>query len=231
MPPTRVSLTLLSLSVLTRELESSLGGTPAGSYRAEPGASYRSATSHAIAATMERRAQRLQAEWDEILTFLAGAALGAAAGYYLARRFGQSRSLRRRLLRWLRLVAPLWMEEKFLAGDLAERLEHIREAFGATEEWDEEAEDEAPSSVRQLEEGVLEALESDPSLARRPIEIAARDSETIELRGRVRTAEEAERAAALARTVPGVHVVLDRLLVEEGAHPASASAVRDEGRR
>jgi hypothetical protein len=179
---------------------------------------------------MNRDVRKSRLESDEILAFLAGAALGAAGGYYLARQFGQSRSLRRRLLRWLRLLAPLWMEEEFLAGDLAERLERIRTASGAREEWDEEPFDEAVPQERALEEKVLAALESDPVLAQRPIEIAAIDAETIELQGRVRSAEEAERAAALVRSVPGVRVVLDRMIVVEGGHPPVASAVRPRER-
>lgn len=80
---------------------------------------------------------------------------------------------------------------------------------------DEFEEDEVVESTEgsELEERVLEALRNDPILAERAIDIGGIGEETIELAGWVTTEEEAEHAVVLARGVPGVSTVLNRIAV------------------
>jgi hypothetical protein len=65
----------------------------------------------------------------------------------------------------------------------------------------------------ELEERVLEAFRNDPILSERAIDIGGIGEETIELAGWVTTEEEAEHAVVLARGVPGVTTVLNRIAI------------------
>jgi hypothetical protein len=67
------------------------------------------------------------------------------------------------------------------------------------------------SEGSELEERVLEAFRNDPILSERAIDIGGIGEETIELAGWVTTEEEAEHAVVLARGVPGVTTVLNRI--------------------
>lgn len=80
---------------------------------------------------------------------------------------------------------------------------------------DEEEDDEAEADEEgegALDERVLEAFMNDPVLAERAIEIESEDG-TIDLHGRVRTAREVQHAVTIARGVPGVVEVRQRLRV------------------
>ncbi|HSA55030.1 MAG TPA: BON domain-containing protein [Gemmatimonadaceae bacterium] len=68
---------------------------------------------------------------------------------------------------------------------------------------------------RSLETKVLAGFEADGVLGQRAIDIAAVGDGVIELTGWVRSGEEAARAAALARAVAGVEMVLNRLAVRD----------------
>ena len=65
----------------------------------------------------------------------------------------------------------------------------------------------------ELEERVLEAFRNDPILSERAIDIGGIGEATIELAGWVTSEEEAEHAVVLARGVPGVSTVLNRIAV------------------
>jgi hypothetical protein len=65
----------------------------------------------------------------------------------------------------------------------------------------------------ELEERVLEAFRNDPILSERAIDIGGIGEETIELAGWVTSEEEAEHAVVLARGVPGVTTVLNRMAI------------------
>lgn len=67
--------------------------------------------------------------------------------------------------------------------------------------------------LEELEERVLEAFRNDPVLAERAIDIGAIEGGTIELTGWVRASSEIGHALTLARGVPGVEAVIDRLAV------------------
>lgn len=71
-------------------------------------------------------------------------------------------------------------------------------------------------ALEDLEERVLEAFRNDPVLSERAIDIGAIDRGTIELTGWVRAAAEIGHALTLARGVPGVDAVIDRLAVRGG---------------
>jgi hypothetical protein len=60
---------------------------------------------------------------------------------------------------------------------------------------------------------VLEAFRNDPVLCERAIDIGGIGEETIELAGWVTSDEEAEHAVIIARGVPGVSTVLNRIAV------------------
>lgn len=80
---------------------------------------------------------------------------------------------------------------------------------------DADGEDEFASADPELEDRVLEAFVNDPVLAECPVDIGAIHQGTIELTGAVQTREEYEHATTLARGVPGVETVVNRLDVLE----------------
>jgi hypothetical protein len=90
---------------------------------------------------------------------------------------------------------------------------------------DDELEDEGVPN-EGLEERVLEAFRNDPILAERAIDIGGIGEETIELAGWVNSEEEAEHAVVLARGVPGVETVVNRIAVGD-----VEERIRDHSRR
>lgn len=68
----------------------------------------------------------------------------------------------------------------------------------------------------ELEERVLEAFHNDPVLAERAIDIGAIGTGVIELTGWVQASWEIAHAVTLARGVPDVTTVVDRLAVRDG---------------
>ncbi len=82
-------------------------------------------------------------------------------------------------------------------------------------EYDEYEDDEIVESTEGdgLEDHVLEAFRNDPILAERAIDIGGIGESTIELAGWVSTDEEAELAVTIARGVPGVETVLNRIVI------------------
>lgn len=108
------------------------------------------------------------------------------------------------------------------AGGFAGLTSKLRERFGygASEEYaspgaedDFEAEEEYTGAT--LEERVLEAYMNDPVLSERAVDIGEIGEGIIELAGWVETEEEADHAVTLARGVPGVETVVNRLNVGE----------------
>jgi hypothetical protein len=69
------------------------------------------------------------------------------------------------------------------------------------------------SADEELEERVLEVFTNDPILRERAVDIGAVNPATIELTGHVFTAAESEHAMTLARGVPGVVTVVNRLAI------------------
>jgi len=153
-----------------------------------------------------------------ILLLVAGALAGAAAGFYLAQRFGGLSAL------------TAWAGERLgttsrrPAADDPTDDAHRAAAHGSYDGHDEALDDEDSdeddedddgdiSADEILEDRVLDAFSNDPILAERAIDIGAINAATIELTGHVFAAAESERATTLARGVPGVTTVVNRLAI------------------
>ncbi|HMH25618.1 MAG TPA: BON domain-containing protein, partial [Gemmatimonadaceae bacterium] len=67
--------------------------------------------------------------------------------------------------------------------------------------------------AEELEERVLEAYKNDPTLSERAIDIGAVEDGIIELTGIVNSEDEAHQAVVVARGVPGVSTVVNRLAI------------------
>jgi hypothetical protein len=80
-------------------------------------------------------------------------------------------------------------------------------------EDDEEADEGPLDASEELEERVLEAFRNDPILSERAIDIGAIDDGIVELTGWVNADDEAQQAVVVARGVPGVDTVVNRLSV------------------
>ena len=102
-------------------------------------------------------------------------------------------------------------------GDTAEPLGGPVVADDFSDYDDEFEDDEVMESAEgsELEERVLEAFRNDPILSERAIDIGGIGEETIELAGWVTTEEEADHAVVLARGVPGVVTVVNRIAIGE----------------
>ena len=82
-------------------------------------------------------------------------------------------------------------------------------------------------ATRRLEKRVLESLQNEPVLSARAIEIAVVGEGVVELTGAVHAIEEVARASSLARSVPGVTMVLNRIVVRSGGNIDTASVPRN----
>lgn len=81
------------------------------------------------------------------------------------------------------------------------------------EEEDDEAEEDEEPELGSLDARVLEAFSNDPVLADRAVEIEDVGSGDIVLHGRVRNPREVKHAVTMARGVPGVTRVREKLKV------------------
>jgi len=155
-----------------------------------------------------------------IATVLLGAAAGFAVGMFVAQRVGGFNGLTSRFRKAgagpATVGAPRYDE---LTDELDESAEGIEdeEYVGRTEDDDADFNgmDDTGDMVPLLEERVLEAFNNDPILAERAIDIGSIGSGIIELAGWVDNDDEAEHAMTVARGVPGVDTVVNRLLVDE----------------
>ena len=130
-----------------------------------------------------------------LLLLAAGALAGLAAGVYLSQRYGGVAGVTSRL------------KSRFASATKHE---------GEDEEGDEELEEEAfESANEELEERVLSAFTNDPTLRERAVDIGAVAEHTIELTGHVFTERELDHASVIARGVPGVETVVNRLSVRQ----------------
>jgi len=132
-----------------------------------------------------------------IVGVLVGALAGFAAGMFVAQRVGGFSGLTSKI----RKRAGV----RFGAAEAAE-LED--------EELDEYEEDELESEYDEsLEERVLEAFRNDPILSERAVDIGSIGDGIIELAGWVESEDEAEHAVTLARGVPDVDTVVNRMSI------------------
>ncbi|MDQ6717669.1 MAG: BON domain-containing protein [Gemmatimonadota bacterium] len=141
--------------------------------------------------------------------FLAiGAVAGFAAGVLMAEQFGGFRGLTDRI------------KERFGAAD-EDLLDDgdADESDDDDDDYEDNVDEYAASYVApikgsdELEERVLEAYRNDPILSERAIDIGAIQEGIIELTGWVNADDEAKQAVDVARGVPGVETVVNRLAV------------------
>jgi hypothetical protein len=133
-----------------------------------------------------------------LLYLAAGAALGMAAGIFVAQKFGGVSGLTARVRDRIGRAGREEDEDEYY-GDEEDEIE------------DDEEGDFVPDE--QLEERVLEAFRNDPVLSERAVDIGAIGTGTIELTGWVHDAEESDHARTVAGGVPGVESVVNRLEV------------------
>ncbi|HET9426237.1 MAG TPA: BON domain-containing protein [Gemmatimonadaceae bacterium] len=136
-----------------------------------------------------------------VLGVLAGAIGGFALGMYVSQRVGGIEGLTAKLKRVRTPVGGISTASHDAATDYDD--------FDDIEEDDFET-DEADQG---LEERVLEAYRNDPILCERAVDIGSIGDGIIELAGWVDTDDEAEHAVTLARGVPGVETVVNRLAI------------------
>ncbi len=162
-----------------------------------------------------------------ILGAVVGALAGFAAGMYLAQNTGK------------RTPAEVGEADE-------EHTERLRGTRVASKELDEDFEDAAEFENAEyadddeyesddfdvtLEERVLEAFRNDPILSTRAVDIGSLRTGVIELAGVVDTAQEAQHAVTIARGVPGVQSVVNRIVTgihepryREASHGSRAGA-------
>ena len=151
-----------------------------------------------------------------VTSALLGAVAGFAVGMLVAQRVGGFSGL----VESVRRRGRLEDEDAADAGPV------VADDFSEfDEDYDDELEDEGVPN-EGLEERVLEAFRNDPILSERAIDIGGIGEDTIELAGWVNSEEEAEHAVVLARGVPGVETVVNRIAVGE-----VEERIRDHARR
>jgi len=150
-----------------------------------------------------------------VTSVLLGAVAGFAVGMLVAQRVGGFSGLADKVRRRSRSA-----EDEAEASAPA-----VADDFSEYDEEYDELEDEGVPN-EGLEERVLEAFRNDPILSERAIDIGGIGEETIELAGWVNTEEEADHAVVLARGVPGVGTVVNRIAVGD-----LEERIRDHSRR
>lgn len=136
-----------------------------------------------------------------ILGVLVGVAAGLAAGVYLAQRAGGIGGLTSKLRRKREAIEDR-LRGAYGAHEVDEELEEYEEDELELEDYDE-----------ILEERVLEAFRNDPVLSERAIDIGSIGDGVIELAGWVENERESRHAVTLARGVPGVDTVVNRIAI------------------
>jgi hypothetical protein len=145
-----------------------------------------------------------------LFTLALGAVAGLAVGVVVAQRFGGLAGISARL-------------RERLGGKLAEIDDEYDIEDYESDELDD-ADEEDDDVV--LEERVLEAFRNDPILSERAVDIGAIGEGVIELAGWVHDDGEATHAITIARGVPGVETVVNRMAIGE-----IESAFDDNARR
>jgi hypothetical protein len=136
-----------------------------------------------------------------VTSVLLGAVAGFAVGMFVAQRVGGFSGIANRMRRGA--------EE---AGERLHRGHAVADDFA---DYDDYEDDELEAGGSELEERVLEAFRNDPILAERAVDIGGIGEATIELAGWVNSEDEAEHAVTIARGVPGVDTVVNRIAIGE----------------
>jgi hypothetical protein len=138
---------------------------------------------------------------NTVLGIFAGAVAGFAIGMFVAQRVGGIDGLTARLRR--------------RRGTETAHDESLRGRYAAADgdEFDDIEDDELEAEAYDagLEDRVLEAFRNDPILAERAIDIGSISDGVIELAGWVEDEDESRHAVTIARGVPGVDTVVNRI--------------------
>jgi hypothetical protein len=150
-----------------------------------------------------------------IVGVLVGALAGFAAGMFVAQRVGGFGGLTSRIRERAGGRFGLGHAEEVEDQDLDD---YEEDEIEPGEEFDE-----------SLEERVLEAFRNDPILSERAVDIGSIGDGIIELAGWVETEEEAEHAVTIARGVPDVDTVVNRISIgdEEERFREAARRVKE----
>jgi len=151
---------------------------------------------------------------NAMLGALVGAVAGFAVGMLVAQRVGGFGGLTSKLRR----AAPASAHRARFEDEDEEDFGDVDEDELESEEYDEE-----------LEERVLTAFRNDPILSERAIDIGSIADGVIELAGWVESDDEAHHAVTIARGVPGVDTVVNRMALgeEEERFADAARRVRE----
>jgi hypothetical protein len=158
---------------------------------------------------------------NTIIGVFAGAVAGFAVGMLVAQRVGGFSGLTSKLRRRRGTTAGVRDDALHGAHGVAED----EDDFEDVDEDELESEDYDES----LEEHVLEAFRNDPILSERAIDIGSLNDGVIELAGWVEDEDESEHAVTIARGVPGVTTVVNRIAIgdEERRFEEAARRVRE----
>ena len=166
-----------------------------------------------------------------VASVLLGAVAGFAVGMYVAQRSGGFEGIASRFRKKIR-AEDGGNRHYGLASEQYDEIEDELEdpAFASAIDDDDfngmDADDSDDTGVPLLEERVLEAFNNDPVLAERAVDIGAMGTGVIELAGWVDSDEEAEHAMTIARGVPGVETVVNRLMVDDEEQQLGENARR-----
>ena len=144
-----------------------------------------------------------------LLTLALGAVAGLAVGVVVAQRFGGLAGISARLRERLGAAAS-----------------EVEDEYDIEDYDSDELNDTDEEGDEVLEERVLEAFRNDPVLSERAVDIGAIGEGVIELAGWVHDDGEATHAVTIARGVPGVETVVNRMAIGE-----LESAFDDNARR
>jgi hypothetical protein len=139
-----------------------------------------------------------------VTSVLLGAVAGFAVGMFVAQRVGGFSGLAGRMRRGAEQ-----------AGERLGRHHAVADDFADYDDFEDDELETASGGGSELEERVLNAFRNDPILAERAIDIGGIGEDSIELAGWVTSESEAEHAVVIARGVPGVGTVLNRLAIGE----------------
>ena len=157
---------------------------------------------------------------NTIIGVFAGAVAGFAVGMLVAQRVGGFSGLTSKLRR-----------RGKAAGTRDDALHGAHGVAEDDDEFEDVEEDELESEEfdESLEEHVLEAFRNDPILSERAIDIGSLNDGVIELAGWVEDDGESEHAVTIARGVPGVTTVVNRIAIgdEERRFEDAARRVRE----
>lgn len=158
-----------------------------------------------------------------VLFLAVGALAGLAAGVLIAQRFGGLAGLTGKLRE--RFATAEGSTGPLAGGDVYDEEDELDDDF---EDDDGEA---ATGADDDLEERVLEAYRNDPVLTGRAVDIGAIGEGIIELTGWVHNDDEVAHSVTLARGVPGVETVVNRIVVRgrEVQYEEAAKRAREDG--